>query len=272
MSAKDAKGDTPRNALVTGASSGIGAAFVRRLARDGYGVIAVARRRERLEALAQEIRDGAGIGVEVLAADLTDPAGLHAVETRIRTAGRLEMLVNNAGFSGYMPFVELDPDRAETLLRLQIVAPTRLTRAALPGMIARGGTVINVSSLLAFSAPVAGGPLPKRVTYAAAKAYLNAFTMLLHNELQGTGVRLQALCPGVVETEFHSDAERAGLASAGVRAAKPEEIVKASLAGLRLGELICVPTLEDASLIARHEDSARAILQSGRGAFAQRYA
>jgi len=107
------------------------------------------------------------------------------------------MLVNNAGFGAYMPFVQLDPSRAEEQIKLQIVAPTRLTRAALPGMIARKqGTIINVSSLLAFSGSLPSPPLPARATYAATKAFLNTFTELLHSELAGTGVRVQVLCPG----------------------------------------------------------------------------
>jgi short-subunit dehydrogenase len=262
-------------ALVTGASSGIGAAFAERLAGDGYDVIVVARRRERLEALAQRLRKEQRVEVDVLAADLADPVELRGVEERIKTTANLAMLVNNAGFSGYMPFVELDPDRAEKLIRLQVVAPTRLTRAALPGMIARGGgAIINISSLLAFSASVpAAAPLPKRVTYAATKAYLNAFTTLLHGELQGTGVRMQVLCPGVVDTEFHSQADLARHASGGVRALKPDAVVETSLAGLRLGEVICAPTLDDPALIAHYQESERAVLQSSvrAGAVSKRY-
>lgn len=235
----------------------------------------VARRRERLEALAQRFRDEQGINVDVLAADLADPVDLRAVEERIRMTPNLDMLVNNAGFGGYMPFIELDPDQAERLIQLQAVAPTRLTRAALPGMIARGGgAIINVSSLLAFSASVpAAASLPKRVTYAATKAYLNAFTTLLHTELQGTGVRMQVLCPGVVETEFHSEADLVRHASGGVRALKPHAVVAASLAGLRLGEVICVPTLEDPALLTQYQESERNVLQKSvrAGGVAKRY-
>ncbi len=142
-------GARPR-ALVTGASSGIAAAFAERLADDGHDLIVVARRRERLEQLAQRLRREQGIAVEVLVADLTQPSELHAVEKRAAGDPALELPINNAGFGAYMPFVQLAPDRAEELIRLQIVALTRLTRAALPGMIARGrGAIINVSSLLA---------------------------------------------------------------------------------------------------------------------------
>ena len=155
-------------ALVTGASSGIGAAFAERLARDRYDLILVARRRERLDALAERLRENQSVTVDVIQADLTRPDELLVVEKRITAEPALSMLVNNAGFGGYMPFTSLEPDRAEELIRLQVLAVTRLTRAALPGMIARDrGTVINISSRLAFSASMPSPPLPRRATYAA---------------------------------------------------------------------------------------------------------
>jgi short-subunit dehydrogenase len=260
-------------ALVTGASSGIGAAFAERLARDQYDVMVVARRRERLEALAQRLRQAHHGEVEVIAADLTQRDPLQAVERRIAEATNLELLVNNAGFGGYMPFVSLDPDRAEELIRLQVTAVTRLTRAALPGMIARGhGAIINVSSRLAFSAALTAPTMPRRATYAATKAFINTFTQILHAELAGTGVQVQALCPGVVRTEFH---ERMGQDPARIPAAivmSPEDIVEASLAGLKLGEVICVPALDDPDLLAQIERDQRQLLEhSGGNTIAGRY-
>ncbi len=260
-------------ALVTGASSGIGAAFAERLARDQYDLIVVARRRERLESLAQHWRENYPVTIEVSVADLTQPGELRAVERRIAEDTALELLVNNAGFGGYMPFVELDPDRAEELIRLQVVAVTRLTRAALPGMVARGhGAIINVSSRLAFSGALSSPSMPKRATYAATKAYINTFTQILHDELVETGVRVQALCPGVVRTEFH---ERMGLDPARIPAAivmSPEDIVEASLAGLRLGEVICVPALDEPSLLTQIQQAQRQLLEhSGGNTIARRY-
>ncbi len=157
---------------------------------------------DRLEALAQRLQEQRGIQAQIVTADLTKPDDLKTVE-RLVADEPFDVLINNAGFAGYMPFVQLDSDRAEVLIRLQVIAPTRLTRAALPGMIARGrGTVINVSSALAFSGPVpSAAPAPKRAVYAGTKAYLNTFTEILHHELEGTGVHVQALCPGVVCTE-----------------------------------------------------------------------
>jgi short-subunit dehydrogenase len=232
-------------AVVTGASAGIGTAFAERLARDGYDVVLVARRRERLDALAARLRAETGREVEVAPADLTSEEDLAALEQRISADDRLRLLVNNAGFGGYMPFAQLPPERAEELIRLQVLAPTRLTRAALPGMTARGhGAIINVASLLAFSAPLPAPPLPFRATYAATKAYLTTFTQILAQELTGTEVQVQVLCPGTVPTEFHRlmglDVTRMPITPMSA-----DEGVQASLAGLRLGEVVCVPGLDD---------------------------
>jgi len=265
-------GEQPRRAaLITGASSGIGAAFADRLAHDGYDLILVARRRERLEAIAEHLRREEAVGVDVLVADLTDRADLLLVERAAAETMSLEMLVNCAGVAGYMPFVTLPPDQAEAMIALHVIAPTRLTRAALPRMIARGrGAVINVSSGLAFSASVPSPPLPQRAVYAAAKSYINTFTEILASELQGTGVRVQALCPGIVRTELH---EVAGYDVSHVPfMLEPDDVVAASLAGLELGEIVCVPGLEDASRLADLERSRGRILDGARGGkIAKRY-
>lgn len=260
-------------ALITGASAGIGAAFAARLARDGHDLIIVARRRERLDELARELRVSAGVAVEVVAADLSQHADRLALEQRIAADDALALLINNAGFGGYMPFVTLEPDRAEELINVQVLAVTRLTRAALPGMIARGrGAIINVSSRLAFSGAAAAPQLPKRAVYAATKAYINTFTQILRDELQGTGVQVQALCPGVVRTEFHL---RMGMDPSRFPAEmvmSPADVVQASLKGLQLGEVICIPALEDPSVLTQIEESQRrAMGQSNSGAIAKRY-
>lgn len=260
-------------ALVTGASSGLGAAFAERLAHGQYNLILVARRRERLEELAQRLQQDYSVNVEVLAADLTQPSDLLSVEKRIAEISDLAMLVNNAGFGGYKPFITLEPDQAEDLIRLQIVAVTRLTRAALPSMIARGqGAIINVSSRLAFSATLPSPPLPKRATYAATKAYINTFTQILANELDGTGVRMQALCPGVVQTEFH---QQVGIDSTSYPVGivmSPEDVVKASLTSLERGEVICIPALKDLDLLKQIDESQRRLFEQTRsGTLAERY-
>jgi hypothetical protein len=221
--------------LVTGASAGIGAAFTERLARDGYDLIIVARDRERLEARAQQLHQSCGAQVEVLPADLTEPSELRIVEDVVAGA-QLDMLVNNAGFGTVGTFAELDSEREEAEIRLNVIALVRLTRAALPGMTQRGrGTIINVSSLAALQ------PAPYNATYGATKAFVNSFTEAIHEELRGTGVQVQALCPGFTRTEFQ---ERAGVDVSRVPSLawmSPKDVVDASLAGLRRGALICVP-------------------------------
>jgi short-subunit dehydrogenase len=172
-----------------------------------------------------------------------------------------------------MPFVELDPARATELINLKVLTVTRLTRAALPGMIARGrGSIINVSSRLAFSGSMGSSQLPKRATYAGANAFINTFTQLLQSELEGTGVQVQALCPGVVQTEFH---ERVGIDPNRYPTAivmKPEEVVQASLAGLKLGEAICVPAMEDLSLLTQIQENEKRFFEFTRtGKIAARY-
>jgi short-subunit dehydrogenase len=172
-----------------------------------------------------------------------------------------------------MSFVELDPDKAEELINLKVLAVTRLTRAALPGMIARKqGSIINVSSRLAFSGSMGSSQLPKRATYAGANAFINTFSQLLQSELDGTGVQVQALCPGLVETEFH---EQVGIDPNRYPAAivmKPEDVVQASLTGLKLGEVICVPALEDTGLLTQIQEAEKRFFELSRsGNLAARY-
>ena len=260
-----------RTALVTGASSGIGAAFAERLAHDGHDLIVVARRRDRLETLAARLRAEEGVAVDVLAADLTVPSELLAVERAIEACATLAFLINCAGAGGYMPFVTLPLERTEELLRLQVVAPTRLTRTALPGMIARGrGAVVNVSSGLAFSGALPAPPLPHRAVYASAKTYINTFSEILADELKGTGVLVQAVCPGIVRTEFHAVA---GLDVSHVPVMlEPEEVVSASLAALELGEVVCVPALKDLGPLADLERARACVFEGVRtSTLADRY-
>jgi short-subunit dehydrogenase len=268
MASVETTAERPR-ALVTGASSGIGQAFASRLARDGYDLTIVARRRDRLDELAKQL-SSTGARIDVLPADLTDAADLRSVEAHIRDGEALAMLVNNAGFGNYGAFVEADPDRAEEQIALHATALVRLTRAALPGMVAQGaGAVINVSSLLAFSG-TAAVERPKRATYAASKAYINMFTRILAHELAESGVKVQALCPGLVRTEFH---DKLGGRPPGPPVMEPADIVTASLAGLGLGEVICVPGLADAGAIARFDEAEAAVLGAVRAArIAERYA
>jgi short-subunit dehydrogenase len=267
-----ARADAARaTALITGASSGIGAAYAERLAHDGFDLIIVARRGDRLDTLAAVLRAEEGVSVTCLVADLTAPDELLTVERAIDACTTLAFLINCAGAGGYMPFVTLPPEQAEDLLRLQVVAPTRLTRAALPGMIARGrGAIVNVSSGLAFSGALPAPPLPHRAVYASSKAYINTFSEILADELKGTGVLVQAVCPGLVRTEFHAVAGRD--VAPGLPIFEPEDVVTASLAGLQLGEVVCVPALKDPSALADLErDRARVFGDVRSGTVADRY-
>lgn len=264
-----------RRALVTGASAGIGAAFAERLARHSYDLVLVARRRDRLDTLARRLHEERGIATQVLAADLTSAAELAAVERQVAEDASLELLINNAGFAGYMPFAELDPDRAEELIRLHVLAVTRLTRAALPGMLARRrGAIVNVASMLAFSAGLpATSPLPKRAVYAACKAYLVTFTELLHQELADSGVQVQVLCPGRVEgTEFHQNIPGFEVTRSAVPPFQPDDVVTASLAALRRGEVLCSPGLDDPALVGQYREAERRLLAGSlTGRLAERY-
>ena len=248
-------------ALVTGASSGIGQAYAERLARAGHDLVVVARRKGRLDALAARLMTDAKVGVEVIAADLSDPDHLARVEDRIGALQDLEFLVNNAGFGAYMPFAQLPAERASALISVHVLAATRLARAALPGMIRRGrGSIVNVASMLAFSASLPPDPLPNRVVYAATKAYLVAFSQALAAEVGASGVRVQALCPGIVATEFHVIQGAPGPLPG---AMDPADVVSASLRGLELGETVCAPTFEDPAALT-------AVAEAGRSLFAGR--
>lgn len=231
-------------ALVTGASSGIGQAFAQRLGAQGYDLLVVGRRRGRLEELVAALPD---VQVRPVVADLGTDAGVAAVAERC-AAEAVTVLVNNAGVAHYMPFAELPADKADELLHVKAVAPTMLARAAVPGMVARGeGTIINVSGMLAFSGPASLDQLPlRRAVYTAALAFTLALSQVMHEELRSQGLRVQALCPGVVATEFH---ERQGLDLSAVPRMSADDVVTASLRSLELGEVVCAPGVERFDLL-----------------------
>jgi hypothetical protein len=188
-------------AVITGASSGLGAAFARKLAARGYDLLLVARREDRLQAIAHEIGEQYHVQVEILVADLTDDGALAVVAARIRDAANLGLLVNNAGFGTLGYFFEADPVGQEKMHRLHVIATMRLSHAALANMVphAKLGTgIINVSSVAAY------GASPQNVSYCATKTWMNRFTEALAIELgaKSSPVTVQALCPGFTLTEF----------------------------------------------------------------------
>ena len=220
-------------ALVTGASSGIGLAFAQRLASKGHDLVVVARSVDKLDELASSL----AVDVEVLGADLADDAGMAKVEQRLRSTERpVDLLVNNAGFGTTGRFAELPIDDEDQEIRLNVLALTRLTGAAVPGMVQRGrGAVLNVASIAAFQ------PTPGTATYGGTKAYVLSFTQALREELRGTGVTALVLCPGFTKTDFQERAnyEAKGLAARFWQSA--EEVVDAALAALEKDAGICVP-------------------------------
>jgi hypothetical protein len=256
---------TARHAWVTGASVGLGAAFARRLARDGYDLRLVARNRRQLEHLAAELHEAHGVRAEAVPADLTDAAALREVERALAHDAHLELLVNNAGFGTNGAFAALDADREEDEIRLNVVALTRLTRAALPGLVRRGhGGVINVSSMAGLQ------PAPFNATYGATKAFVNSFTEALHEELRGTGVRVMALCPGFTRTEFQ---QRAGIDTSAVPAfawMSAEEVVDAALAGFAGGQVVLVPGFGNWALSGVTAVLPRAVVRRALGAASKR--
>lgn len=253
---------THGTALVTGTSAGIGAVYARRLAEQGYDLVLIARREERLKALASDLQASCGIRAEVLKADLQLDEDIARVAERA-SGEDISLVVNNAGIGGYGPYAEVDPELLEGLVRLHILAPMLATRAAMPGMLERGkGAIINVASLLAFSGGLPPSPLPHRATYAGAKSFLVTFTRTLAGEVKGTPVKVQVVCPGMTATEFNGGYK--GVMS-------PEDVVTASLVALARGEVVCVPGLENAEALAALEQAEAGMRQGSKPTLAARY-
>lgn len=227
-------------AVVTGASSGIGALYAEQLARRGHDLVLVARRADRLEALAHGLRAETGRAVEALALDLADPADLARLEARLASDTRIDTLINNAGAGGLGQLAQTDPARLEAMLRLNVVALTRLTRAVLPGLVARGhGAIVNVASILAFL------PQPGNAAYSGSKAYVLNFSEGVQQEVAASGVLVQALLPGATATDFWGTAgvDLSKLPASIVMSGA--DLVAAALRGLDRREEVCIPGLPE---------------------------
>jgi short-subunit dehydrogenase len=231
-------GRARNTALVTGASSGIGEAYARRLARDGYDLVLVARRRKLLEDLAAELNEAFGVEVQVRGADLGKEKDLDGLVELIEGSESLAMLINNAGFTTSELSIDAPLDASLDMVRVHDTASLRLIHAALPGMRARGGgAIINVASMAGIL------PAPFNATYNATKSFLVALTEGLHQELalKGvTGIRLQALCPGMTRSGFHEAAGATRQVSERMWMTSPE-VVEESLAALEKGTVVFIP-------------------------------
>jgi short-subunit dehydrogenase len=253
-------------ALISGASGGIGAVYAERLARRGYDLLLVARDSQRLEAVARNIEAQTGRHVEALQADLTHRDDLARVEARLASDDAVSLLVNNAGFGATRPLVESDVAKLDEMIQLNVTALTRLTRAAAPGFVARGGGIINIASIVALAPELLNG------TYAGTKAFVLAFTQSLHHELAPLGVRVQAVLPGATSTDFWGVAGKPVDQLPGQIVMGAEEMVDAALVGFDHGELVTIPSLPD---VADWEafDAARKAMgpNLSRSSAAQRY-
>ncbi|HEX9018525.1 MAG TPA: SDR family oxidoreductase [Anaerolineaceae bacterium] len=233
---KEARRQNVRSALITGASAGIGETFAWALAREGYHLVLLARREDRLRALAGQIQRRYPVQVEILVADLGDPADVERVAARIAEMPDLDMLVNNAGFGTSGHFADIDVRPELNMIQVHVTATVRLTRAALPGMIARHhGGIINVASMAGLL------PLPGNITYGSTKSYLIFFSKALQSELAGTGVRVEALCPGFTYSEFHDVARVSRSAIPGFLWMQAEPVVETAIKGLREGQVVVIP-------------------------------
>jgi short-subunit dehydrogenase len=250
MSATEAKG----TALITGASGGIGAIYADRLARRGYDLILVARNKNRLAVLAQRLKDETGRSVETIAADLNDKADLARIETTLRGNASITLLVNNAGVGATAPLLDSDVEKMDQMIRLNVGALTRLTYAAAPGFVARGGGIIvNIASSVAISPETLNG------VYGGSKAFVLALSQSLNHELAGKGVRVQAVLPGVTATTFW---DIAGLPVRNLPTEivmSAEDTVDAALAGLDQGEIVTIPSLPDNAEWDRFDAARRAM-------------
>ncbi|WP_159914669.1 SDR family oxidoreductase [Pantoea sp. 18069] len=230
----------PGTALITGASSGIGAVYAQRLARRGYDLVLVARNRSRLDALAGKLKEESGRQVETIAADLTNKADIARVEAAIRGNRDLTVLVNNAGVGSASPLLGSDIEKMEAMIAINVNALTRLTYAAVPAFVDRkAGTIINIASIVAVSPETLNG------VYGGSKAFVLAFSQSLQHELGDKGVRVQAVLPGATATEFW------GIAGVPIAhlpkeiVMKTDDMVDAALAGLDQGEQVTIPSLPD---------------------------
>jgi short-subunit dehydrogenase len=243
-------------ALITGASSGIGAIYADRLARRGHDLILVARNEERLRGLAERLQAEHGRKVRVVVADLGSKDGQQRVEAVLRDDASIDTLVNNAGFGSVAPLLQADIGRMEEMIDLNITALTRLAYAAASAFVARGkGSIINISSIAAINTEVLNG------VYSGSKSYVLALTQSMQHELADKGLRVQAVLPGPTVTEFWGIAGLDHSNLPGDWLMRAEDLVDAALAGFDQGEVVTIPSLQDGEEWARYDALRREMSQ-----------
>jgi short-subunit dehydrogenase len=261
------KHNIPGAALITGASTGIGAIYADRLARRGHDLVLVARDAVRLEALAAKLRAATGVKVDILAADLTDKADLARVEARLRDDAGIDILINNAGVALAGAFVEQDLERVDSMIQLNIVSLTRLAHAAARVFAARDrGAIVNISSVVGLA------PELQMAVYGATKAYVTYFTQTLRLQLS-PNIHLQAVLPGATRTELW---DRSGIGGVEVLDSNTlmevDDMVDAAIAGFDQGELITIPSLPDPADFAAYDAARTKLLPNlSRSRSAERY-
>jgi short-subunit dehydrogenase len=247
-------------ALITGASTGIGAVYADRLAHRGYDLIVVARNQGKLNALASRLTTETGRSIEVVAADLTKKGDRAKVERILREDASITMLVNNAGIGAIKPLLDTDVSKLDDLIELNITALTHLTYAVAPAFAARGtGTIINVSSVVGIAPEFLNG------VYGASKSFVTAFSQSLQHELASKGLRIQAVLPAATATDFWELAGRHVSQLPQEIVMTAENLVDAALAGLDQGELVTIPVLQDGGAWDRFEAARRDLLPQLRG-------
>ena len=241
-------------ALITGASSGIGAIYAERLACRGYDLVLVARNRERLNALAGRLTSQTRQNVEVFPADLGNAEDLAKVERKLREDASISLLVNNAGIGTHTPLLESDVERMAEMISLNVTALTRLTYAAVPGFVARRqGAVINISSVVSLAPELLNG------VYGASKAYVTAFTQSLNKELAEQGVQVQAVLPGATATDFW---QIGGLPVENLDPGivmSAQDLVDGALQDFDNGVLISLPSVHDLQAFDHYQASREAL-------------
>jgi uncharacterized protein len=246
---------TKGKAVITGASSGIGAVYAERLAGSGLDLILIARREDQLALVADRIRSKTGRSVEVFQADLTDELDVARVETLLKSDSGITMLVNNAGLGGTGTLVQSDVDKMSSMIALNVTALMRLTYAVVPKFVARrAGTIINIGSIVAIAPETLNG------VYGGTKAFVLAFSQNLRMELEGTGVRVQVVLPGATATDFWAISGRPVELLPQEIVMSSEDLVDAALIGLNRGEFVTIPSLQDAGLYNAYEAARHAMI------------